>query len=577
MVRQPKWKKGDYEMKKRWISFLVSISVLFAATPCTALTAGSSYADIPAGSWAENTVYAARDYGLMQGAGDGTFGFGTTITKAEFITVLSRMFGWEPVSPDIPAFSDVARNAWYYTGIETALVHNVIDNTGTFRPGAPITREEMAVMLVRALGYNTLAQAAAAFENPFADVTSNKGYITIASDIGMTKGTAPDAFSPSMTAKREEAAAMLVRVYEKLISDTEWVHGFYAISSYSQKELTDDMDAVSAGWSRMSYSMDKGAYLNTTSSGNNEYSIPQGYENIVSYFKGNKTKTHLSVYMDTSVKVETEGGMTDICSAILLDPEQRARAVSSIVSELEADYREIGENPYSGVTIDFEGMKGEALKAGFNSFLTELSSVLKLKNRTLYVAVQPAAPDGFYYDAYDFRTIGRHADKVILMAHDYNATTMPDNLIGSVFYRNTPVTPFDKVYYAMKAATDENTGVEDTSKLALAISFSSVGWELVNGKLANPVSVRPVPSTIYSRLKSGAQMGYSEVYRNPYIDYKTEEGKNYFVWYEDERSVNDKLQLARLFGIRGVSFWRLGLIPNYSDNGLYYNVMNSLK
>ncbi len=564
-------------MKKKVTCFLLSASMLFTLTPITAVAAENRYSDIPAGHWSEDAVNAAGNYGLMRGTGDGIFGFGSTITKAEFITVLSRMFGWEPVSPEIPAFSDVAKGDWYYPGVETALVHKVIDSTGTFRPGEPVTREEMAVMLVRALGYNSLAQSVAAFGNPFSDVTDNAGYISIASDIGMTKGTGEATFSPSMTAKREEAAAMLVRVYEKLISKTDWFHGFYAISSYSQKDLTDDMDAVSAGWGRMSYSPDKGAYLNTTSAGNNEYYIPQGYEDIISYFKGNNTKTHLSVYMDTSVKVEAAEGVIDICSAILLDPEQRTRAVNAIVNELSVNYQKIGYNPYSGVTIDFEGLRGEALKAGFNTFLTELSAAIKPMGRTLYVAVQPAASDGSYYDAYDFRAIGRLADKVILMAHDFNATTMPDSLLGSEYYRNTPVTPFASVYYAMKVITDEKTGVEDPSKLALAISFSSVGWELENGKLARTASVRPAPSTIYTRLKEGAQMGYSEVYRNPYITYATEDAKNYFVWYEDERSISDKLQLARLFGIRGVSVWRLGIIPNYSDAGLCYNAMERFK
>jgi spore germination protein YaaH len=119
--------------------------------------------------------------------------------------------------------------------------------------------------------------------------------------------------------------------------------------------------------------------------------------------------------------------------------------------------------------------------------------------------------------------------------------------------------------------------VEDTSKIALAISFDSVGWELADGKLASTSSYSPVPQVIYTRLAGGAALGYSDTYRDPYITYTTEDGKNIFLWYEDERSVSDKLELARLFGIKSVSVWRLGTIPDYTDEGLYYNVMNSLK
>ena len=564
-------------MKKKWIGMILTLSIMTGLMTGTVFAASGSYSDIPAGNWSVSAVNAAKDYGLMQGTGDGVFGFGSTITRAEFITVLDRMFGWTLITPDTSDFNDVTKGQWFYPYVETALKNDVIDSGAAFSPNAPITREEMAVMLVRGLGYKTLAQSAASFGNQFTDVKTNAGYITIASDIGMTKGTTATTFSPDQTAKREEAAAMLVRVYEKYTAKTDFVHSFYAISSFSQKDMIQDMDAVSLGWSRLGYSQEKGAYLNTTSAENNEYNIPQGYDSITSYLKEHQKKANLSVYMDTSTKVTASGGTTDVCSAILLDSAQRTQAVNAIVNELTTNYSTIGYNPYDGVTIDFEGMKGSTLKGAFNQFLTELSSKLKPLGKTLYVTVQPATADGIYYDAYDFRTIGQVADKVILMAHDYNETTMPDNLLGSEYYKNTPVTPFASVYYALRAITDANTGVQDTSKITLALSFSSVGWELQNGKLVSTASYHPTPSTIYTRLKGGAVMGYSEVYRDPYLTYTTEDGKNIFLWYEDARSVSDKVKLAKLFGIKGVSLWRLGIIPNYSDTGLYYNVMDSLR
>lgn len=567
-------------MRKKFLCLLLISSMLVAKVTGLAWTAStiSDFTDIPEDHWSFQEVNTARKYGIMEGIGDGLFGFGRTITKAEFVTVLNRMLGWEPRSPETPSISDVGKDKWYYSSVETALEKDVIDRVEFFYPDAPITREEMAVMMIRALGYKTLAEAAAAFENPFTDVVDKTGYITIASDIGMTKGTGPSTFSPEATAKREEAAAMLLRIYEKYIGKVDWVHGFYAISSYSQKELTSDMDAVSLGWSRMSYSDEQGVYLNTTIADHNEWNIPSSYENIISYFRENGTKTHLNVYMDTSTMVTLpDGSRADICSAIMMDPLKRSQAVNAIIKELTIAYQTIGYNPYSGVTIDFEGMKGDLLKEGFNAFLTELSSALKQRNQTLYVAVHPVTVDGIYYDAYDYRTIGQLADKVILMAHDYHVKTMPENLLNSTYYNHTPLTPFNEVYYSFKAITDENKGVEDRDKIVLAISFSSVGWKLQDSKLSSTESVKPVPSTIYSRLKEGAQMGYSETYRNPYMTYRIEDGSEIFLWYEDERSIKDKIELARLFGIKSVSLWRLGLIPAYPDEGLYYNVPESIK
>lgn len=565
-------------MKNKLTAILLAISILFPLIPHPVRAETANYSDVPQGHWSQSFIDSAKAYDLMQGVDDGVFGFGNTITKAEFITVLSKMFKWQAVNPETASFSDVASEDWFYPYIETALEKGVIEKTQVFDPTRPITREEMAVMLVKGLGYSELAKSAVSFGSPFTDVNSNAGYIAIASDIGMTKGTGENTFSPKLTAKREEAAAMVVQVYDRYVLETEWTHGFYAFSSFSQRELTRNMDAVSLGWSRMSYDPDRGIYLNTTSSGSNEWAIPSSYEDIISYFKGNSTKTHLSVYMDASEQIPAaDGSSIDILNYILLDSERRTQAVDAIINELTVQYAAIGSNPYSGVTIDFEQMRGEALKSGFNAFLSELSAALKPLGKTLYVAVSPATPDGVYFDGYDYRTIGNIADKVILMAHDYNALSMPDSLIGSEYYRNTPVTPFDKIYYALKAITDENTGVEDKSKIALAISFSSIGWELKDSKIVGTKAVRPAPATIHTRLKSGAERGYSEIYRNPYIRYTAEDGKEYFVWYEDERSVEDKIDLAKLFGINGVSLWRVGTIPNYPEEGLNYDIMKSIE
>lgn len=61
------------------------------------------------------------------------------------------------------------------------------------------------------------------------------------------------------------------------------------------------------------------------------------------------------------------------------------------------------------------------------------------------------------------------------MAHDYQYTSVPVSYIGTA-RTESPLTPFNKIYYALAAITDETTGVADRSKIALAISFGSVGW-----------------------------------------------------------------------------------------------------
>jgi spore germination protein YaaH len=72
---------------------------------------------------------------------------------------------------------------------------------------------------------------------------------------------------------------------------------------------------------------------------------------------------------------------------------------------------------------------------------------------------------------------------------------------------------------------------------------------------------------------------YSELYEAPYLTYEAEDIKN-IIWYEDERSVAAKAKLAKMFGIKGLSFWRLGTIPDFSEveNDAYnLDIMNYIQ
>ncbi|SCZ76382.1 S-layer homology domain-containing protein [Acidaminobacter hydrogenoformans] len=565
----------------RILSLILTLALLFTALPLQSPAfAATPFTDVPSGHWSEPFVNKARDHGLMKGIADGLFGFNRSITRAQFATILYQMFDWELLNPAAPSFTDVPATQWYFPYVETALASNVMDKTETFSPDQPILREDMAAMLVRALGYNTLATKAAQYGHPFVDVTDKAGYITIAYDIGMIKGTSAATFAPKATATREEAATMLVQVYEKYISETNWIHGFYALKSFNQLDLTTQMNAVTAGWSRMSYNTTTGAYLNTTDQNSNEWQVPDGYELVTGFLETNQKPLNLSVYLDTSVTfTQADGTSTNTARAILLDPAQRAQAIQAILSELTRPYDVLGKNPYSGVTIDFEGLRGPEMKAAFTAFLEELKAGLDATGKSLYVMVQPAVWNSAYFDGYDYRAIGSLADRVILMAHDYQ----PTNLKGfeeTTFHKNAALTPLEQVYYSLKMVTDPTNGVatQDQGKLALAISFTNMAWTTSEGLLSNPIPRKIETSTVYARMTSpDAAMGYSEVYRNPYLTYTTETGEEIFLWYEDARSVADKLALAKLFGIRGVSLWRLGQVPAYGDAGLEFDVMQVLK
>lgn len=530
------------------------IRLLAAALGCALVCvtgAGAAYSDVPSDHWAYEAITRAQAAGIMQGRSESEFGLGESVTRAEFAAMLDRLMGWELTTPAQASYSDVAPSAWYYDEVETAKAHGAIPDSDSFQPDTAISREDMAVWLVNALGYQTLAEQNSDLSMPFTDVTTNRGAIAMAYDFGIIQGKSDVSFDPQGTAKREEAAAMMMRLYDRAHSQTDWTHGFYAISSWSQHELGGQMDAVSLGWSRLELQNGQ-AYLNTTNANGNSWCVPDGYEDAVNYYKGTGTQMNLAVQMTDQTAA----------NAILTDGSQRASAIDQLVQK-------VNDLGLDGVTVDFEGMKGDSLKNGLTAFVQELKTALGGKQ--VYVCVHPVLKSGgAYYDAYDYRALGNAADKVILMAHDYAASSM-DQATADSGFTTTPVSPFEEVYYALRMATDSQTGVQDLNKLVLGLSVSNTaGWTLENGKVTNLTANHPAMDTILKRMaQPDTKITYSETYRNPYMTYTDDSGKTNILWYENEQSLQDKIDLAHMFGVTEVSVWRLGAIPTSTDWNLW--------
>jgi len=333
-----------------------------------------------------------------------------------------------------------------------------------------------------------------------------------------------------------------------------WVHGFYAFGSFAQRALIHDMDSVSFGWSVMQWDVERGARLNTTAADNNEWHIPTGYELIANYPRQHGARTHLNVFMDTSI------GLNELmeCEA------SRNGAVVVIMQELYRSYPRIERSPFDGVTVNFEGLRGEAAQAQFNAFLTELSRYLRASNMSLYVTVHPTTIDGVYFDGYDFRLIGQLADRVILMTHDYHPRRIPEELLGTEWQRHAALAPIAEVRRSLESITHPLTGVEDRSKIAIAFSFQNVGWQVdENNRVISSAPVTVAMDTVTSRMaQPDTVFGWSQTHQSPYIIYTTEAGERIFLWYQDSRSVDAKIRLANSFGIHGASVWRLGIVPN---------------
>lgn len=115
-------------------------------------TTASSFTDVKAGAWYNNSIATLEKAGvIVDTAKGGAFRPNEAITRAELAAMLAQFSDAKPVKG--VKFSDVPAEHWAYEAIAIAAKMGWIEGypDGTFRPDATITRAEMMTLVNRAL------------------------------------------------------------------------------------------------------------------------------------------------------------------------------------------------------------------------------------------------------------------------------------------------------------------------------------------------------------------------------------------------------------------------------------------
>lgn len=150
------------------------------------------------------------EWGVMKGDANGNLDPNRAITRAEYVAMTNRAFGYDEVGP-IP-FSDVSDRAWYAEDIAIGYNAGYFQGTSgnTASPSDTLTREQAAVML----GRNLLMQAQTGENTDFSDSRSmsewSRGIVGSLVDSGIVKGYTDGTFKPKNNITRGEVASLLV-------------------------------------------------------------------------------------------------------------------------------------------------------------------------------------------------------------------------------------------------------------------------------------------------------------------------------------------------------------------------------
>jgi DMSO/TMAO reductase YedYZ molybdopterin-dependent catalytic subunit len=160
------------------------------------------------GHWAIDNINRLVALGAINGYPDGTFRPDHTITRAEFASLLVQAFKFENM--DGKTFADTAGH-WSEDYITTATAHGLVSgyNDGAFGPDDLITREQMAVMIVKAAKLSPSTG-----EIHYADSDGISGWaweaIATAAKHGILNGYPGNTFQPQGSATRAEAVTVIV-------------------------------------------------------------------------------------------------------------------------------------------------------------------------------------------------------------------------------------------------------------------------------------------------------------------------------------------------------------------------------
>lgn len=168
------------------------------------------YSDVPRDAWFYNQVETVSDLGYFSGNNKGKFDPNGKFTRAQFATVMASALGVD-LTPykSQTGFSDVKSGQWYAAAANWARQSGMMsgDNRGRFRPNATITKEEICVVLYKALGLQS-SEITSFFADDYQIAPWARYQVYACREAGLISGDNLGKVNPKKGAVRSEAAAI---------------------------------------------------------------------------------------------------------------------------------------------------------------------------------------------------------------------------------------------------------------------------------------------------------------------------------------------------------------------------------
>ncbi|MDF2631152.1 MAG: spore peptidoglycan hydrolase, partial [Symbiobacteriaceae bacterium] len=238
--------------------------------------------------------------------------------------------------------------------------------------------------------------------------------------------------------------------------------------------------------------------------------------------------------------LEESGFSGELGRIILNDQQVQNRLLDNIIQTAR-------QQGFRDIHFDFEFLRPQDREA-YNQFLRRAAERIHNEGWLISTALAPktrAGQVGQWYEAHDYRAHGEIVDFVVIMTYEWGYSGGPP----------MAVSPLPNVRQVLNYAVTEIP----PSKIMMGQNLYGYDWRLPyvrGGPFARALSPQ---EAIRLAAQENQAISYDQAAQAPFFYYRDDQGQAHVVWFEDARSILAKINLVKELGLRGISYWKLGL------------------
>lgn len=279
---------------------------------------------------------------------------------------------------------------------------------------------------------------------------------------------------------------------------------------------------------------------------------------------------YFGIAADTDGIIRNEAGYENIDQFMALGSSDQkkflaVRMIDAALNSKILNNKEIGEKIiddsieiakekyFDGIVLDFEmnALGFDSVIQGISRFYEQFSKKTKDAKLDFWITLYG---DTFYRGRpYDVKRIALVSDEILIMAYDFHKSRGNPG-------PNFPMEGKNRYGYDFETMITDFLSVVKKDKLTVVFGMYGYNWtidaknqsiESAKALSLNEIQQKFLTDCEYKECKTRRDDNSKELY----VTYQDEQSQNHIVWFEDEKSIEEKKKYLKTIGIERVGYW----------------------